>query len=63
MAAASGWAQEEARADRIRLFVMQTNDRALAFYRRLGFVATGATVAYPPDPAYSEHEMEYYGER
>lgn len=63
MAAVIGWAQEEAHADRIRLFVMQTNDRASAFYRRIGFVPTGATMAYPPNPAYSEHEMEYQGNR
>lgn len=63
MAAVIGWAQEEAHADRIRLFVMQTNDRASAFYRRIGFVPTGATMAYPPNPAYSEQEMEYRGNR
>jgi ribosomal protein S18 acetylase RimI-like enzyme len=55
------WAKQERRADRIRLFVMETNDRAAAFYRRIGFVPTGATMAYPPDPAYTEHEMEYRG--
>jgi ribosomal protein S18 acetylase RimI-like enzyme len=56
------WAQEEACADRIRLFVMQSNDRAAAFYRRIGFVPTGATMAYPPNPTYTEHEMEYHGD-
>jgi ribosomal protein S18 acetylase RimI-like enzyme len=56
------WAQEEPHADRIRLFVMQTNDRAAAFYRRIGFVPTGATMAYPPNPTYTEHEMEYHGD-
>jgi ribosomal protein S18 acetylase RimI-like enzyme len=61
MTAVISWAQDEAHADRIRLFVMQTNDRAAGFYRRIGFVPTGATMAYPPDPAYSEHEMEYRG--
>ncbi|MDT5026581.1 MAG: hypothetical protein QOE61_3007 [Micromonosporaceae bacterium] len=55
------WAKQERRADRIRLLVMETNDRAAAFYRRIGFVPTGATMAYPPDPAYTEHEMEYRG--
>jgi hypothetical protein len=29
----------------------------MAFYRRLGFAATGATMPYPPDPAYTEYEM------
>jgi predicted GNAT family N-acyltransferase len=56
------WAQEEACADRIRLFVMQTNDRAAAFYQRIGFVPTGATMAYPPNPTYTEHEMEHHGD-
>lgn len=60
--AVTRWAREEPRADRIRLFVMQTNRRAAAFYRRIGFVPTGATMAYPPDPAYTEHEMEYRGD-
>ena len=55
------WSKEERRADRIGLFVMETNDRAAAFYRRIGFVPTGATMAYPPNPAYTEHEMEYRG--
>jgi ribosomal protein S18 acetylase RimI-like enzyme len=53
------WAQDEARADRIRLFVMQTNDRAAAFYRRIGFVRTGVTMTYPPNPEYIEYEMAY----
>jgi ribosomal protein S18 acetylase RimI-like enzyme len=56
------WAREEPRADRIRLFVMQENERATAFYRRIGFHDTGVAVAYPPDPAYSELEMEYRGD-
>jgi ribosomal protein S18 acetylase RimI-like enzyme len=61
--AAIRWAREAPRADRIRLYVMETNDRAVAFYRRIGFVPTGATMAYPPNPAYTEHEMEYRGDR
>jgi ribosomal protein S18 acetylase RimI-like enzyme len=59
MAAVMRWAREEPGAARIRLFVLETNDRAAAFYRRTGFVPTGATMAYPPNPAYREHEMEY----
>jgi ribosomal protein S18 acetylase RimI-like enzyme len=62
LATAIRWAREEPRADRIRLFVMQENQRAAAFYRRIGFRDTGVTVAYPPDPAYSELEMEYRGD-
>jgi ribosomal protein S18 acetylase RimI-like enzyme len=52
-------AREEASAARVRLFVMAINVRASAFYRRIGFVPTGATMAYPPNPAFIEHEMEY----
>lgn len=59
--AAIRWAREDAGADRVRLFVLDANDRARAFYRQLGFVLTGATMAYPPDPSYVEQEMEYRG--
>lgn len=61
LAAAVGWAREHARADRIRLYVLADNVRAAAFYRRVGFVETGGTMAYPPDPRYTELEMEYRG--
>jgi ribosomal protein S18 acetylase RimI-like enzyme len=54
----TGWARRDCGADRIRLFVMDTNDRAVAFYRRLGFVPTGDTMPYPPDPSLTEMEME-----
>jgi ribosomal protein S18 acetylase RimI-like enzyme len=57
--AAVGWARDEARADRIRLFVLQSNHRAAAFYRRFGFVATGVTEPYPPNPSMLENEMVY----
>jgi ribosomal protein S18 acetylase RimI-like enzyme len=59
LGAAIGWAREHVHADRIRLYVLDGNGRAAAFYRRLGFVATGGTMAYPPDPSYTELEMEY----
>jgi len=59
--AALRWAYEEAGADRVRLFVMETNERAAAFYRRLGFERTGHTMAYPPEPSYLEHEMQRRG--
>ncbi|MBB5785600.1 GNAT family N-acetyltransferase [Jiangella mangrovi] len=59
LSATVSWALTEARADRVRLFVIETNDRAAAFYRRIGFVATGRTMRYPPDPTYIEYEMEY----
>ena len=57
--AAVRWAREEPGAVRVRLFVMETNHRAAAVYRRIGFVPTGATMAYAPNPTYIEHEMEY----
>jgi ribosomal protein S18 acetylase RimI-like enzyme len=44
----------------VRLFVMATNNRTTAFYRRIGFVPTGTTIAYPPNPAFIDHEMEYH---
>ena len=59
MEAVIRWAQEEPQADRIRLYVLKSNDRAAAFYRRFGFVPTGVTIAYPPDPTHTELEMEY----
>lgn len=62
MTAVIRWARAEPGADRIRLFIVETNARAAAFYRRIGFAATGVTVAYPPDPAYAELEMEYRGD-
>ncbi len=51
------WARDEAHAHQMRLFVTQANGRAEAFYRRLGFVQTGVTMAYPPDPTITEFEM------
>lgn len=53
------WAREDCHAGRIRLHVLDTNDRAAAFYRRIGFVPTGETIAYPPDPSHAEVEMEH----
>ena len=38
----------------VRLFVMATNNRTTAFYLRIGFVPTGTTIAYPPNPAFIE---------
>jgi ribosomal protein S18 acetylase RimI-like enzyme len=61
--AAIRFAQDEAGADRVRLFVTENNERAAAFYRRLGFAPTGVTMPYPPDPTYAEHEMVYKGDR
>jgi ribosomal protein S18 acetylase RimI-like enzyme len=57
MRAAMDWAAGEAKAARVRLFVTEPNGRALAFYRKLGFTPTGATMAYPPDPTITEYEL------
>jgi ribosomal protein S18 acetylase RimI-like enzyme len=51
------WARDEMRVPRVRLFVTEANGRAAAFYRKLGFVATGLTMEYPPDPSITEFEM------
>ncbi|WIB37098.1 GNAT family N-acetyltransferase [Curtobacterium sp. MCJR17_043] len=40
------WAR--GRGDRILLHVHEDNPRAIAFYRRRGFVPTGRLVPYPP---------------
>lgn len=61
LAATIRWASEAASADRIRLFVADGNDRAAAFYHRIGFVATGTSVPYPPDASLREHELVYAG--
>ena len=61
LAAVIDWAQREAAADRIRLFVLDANERARRFYARAGFVVTGVTESYPHDPSYVECEMEYRG--
>lgn len=43
---------------RLRLDVGDHNDRAIAFYRRHGFAATGARSAFPPPRAHlTEHEF------
>ncbi|WP_377271076.1 GNAT family N-acetyltransferase [Peterkaempfera sp. SMS 1(5)a] len=60
--AAVEWALDEGAAERVRLFVREDNGRALSFYRRLGFTLTGETMLYPPDPSYSELEMEFLGD-
>lgn len=51
------WATE--RAARVHLYVTDGNDRAAAFYRRIGFVPTGVTVPYRPDPSILEHELVF----
>ena len=55
------WACGDVGAQRVRLVVREDNQRAIAFYRRLGFGETGWTFPYPPDPSLWECEMEYRG--
>jgi RimJ/RimL family protein N-acetyltransferase len=45
---------------RVTLDVADGNDRAAAFYRRLGFRRTGRTGALPQDPQVIEFEMERF---
>jgi GNAT superfamily N-acetyltransferase len=56
--AAVGWARGVAGARRVLLFVTDGNERAMAFYRRYGFVPTGVTVPYPLDPSIAEIQLE-----
>ncbi|MFI0785021.1 GNAT family N-acetyltransferase [Streptomyces lydicus] len=51
------WGIAEPVVERVRLWVHEANGQAEAFYRRLGFVATGRTVADPKNAAAVEREM------
>ncbi|MEU8765222.1 GNAT family N-acetyltransferase [Streptomyces sp. NPDC048659] len=51
------WSLSEPVVRRARLYVHEDNARAAAFYRRFGFVATGAKVAVPGDSG--AYELEY----
>ncbi|WP_441245093.1 GNAT family N-acetyltransferase [Kitasatospora sp. McL0602] len=53
-----GWARTEGAAERIFLEVHESNSRAAAFYERRGFVRTGRTRPYGPDPDTVEIEMD-----
>jgi ribosomal protein S18 acetylase RimI-like enzyme len=44
-------------ASTIQLMVTSKNNRAIAFYRRCGFIPTGRTEPYSNDPALHEIEM------
>ena len=51
-----GWAREE-RAERVKLWVTETNEAAGRLYREMGFVETGARQPLPSDPSLAEREM------
>ncbi|MGW7577903.1 GNAT family N-acetyltransferase [Streptomyces sp. NPDC054765] len=51
------WDLVEPVVERVRLWVHEENQRAEAFYRGLGFVATGQLMADPKNPAAVEREM------
>ncbi|MFH8745632.1 GNAT family N-acetyltransferase [Streptomyces rimosus] len=51
------WSRSEPAVERVRLWVHEENERALALYRSLGFVETGRTMADPKDGTAIEHEM------
>ncbi|SEO37848.1 GNAT family N-acetyltransferase [Actinacidiphila rubida] len=55
LAAAIAWTWD--RADQLYLWVHEKNPRAQAFYRRLGFVPTGESMASPLDPSMTESEL------
>jgi ribosomal protein S18 acetylase RimI-like enzyme len=51
-----GWAREE-RAERVKLWVTETNEAAGLLYREMGFVETGARQPLPSDTNLAEREM------
>lgn len=55
--AVTTWARDEVRARELVLEVNETNARALGFYQRRGFVATGRSRPYPNDPSLAELEL------
>lgn len=55
MKAIEDWASEY--SPTIRLDVHESNARATASYVKRGYVATGHTKPYPPDPQFLENEM------
>jgi ribosomal protein S18 acetylase RimI-like enzyme len=53
----AAWGRGLDGVSRLRLEVHEDNARARAAYRRRGFVETGASAPYPPDPTRRELEM------
>jgi ribosomal protein S18 acetylase RimI-like enzyme len=52
------WARDEAAVSRLHLYVHEDNQRARAFYRRLGFTETGAWLPYELVPTERDLEMD-----
>ncbi|MFD7613399.1 GNAT family N-acetyltransferase [Streptomyces sp. NPDC059828] len=52
------WSLEDPRVERVRLYVHEDNNRAKAFYRRIGFVPSGAKSPVPGDTSAMEVEYE-----
>ncbi|MBK6858615.1 MAG: GNAT family N-acetyltransferase [Microthrixaceae bacterium] len=51
------WAGSEAGARRLRLWVVERNGHARAFYEGQGFRATGSEIPYQPEPRIRQLEM------
>ena len=54
---ALAWGAEHG-SDRARLWVIERNEEARAFYRGWGFMPTGREIQYEPDPSIREIELE-----
>ncbi|GAA4837041.1 N-acetyltransferase [Kitasatospora terrestris] len=48
---------DEPEVSRVRLYVHQDNERAEAFYRKIGFTRSGRSVPVPGDESSVEHEL------
>ncbi|MFD3664720.1 GNAT family N-acetyltransferase [Streptomyces sp. NPDC058659] len=53
------WTLSEPVVERVRLYVHEDNARAAAFYRRFGFVASGARVTLESGVSAGAEEVEY----
>ncbi|MEU9301895.1 N-acetyltransferase [Streptomyces sp. NPDC048269] len=53
------WSLEEPKLERVRLYVHERNERAQAFYRRIGFRDSGVKVPLASDPSAKELEYVY----
>jgi ribosomal protein S18 acetylase RimI-like enzyme len=47
----------ESKVSRVRLYVHQDNQRAEAFYRKVGFTRSGRSIPVPGDESSVEHEL------